>query len=335
MSPENRLRRHRLSRFMSRTRRSTARLVGDRFSAGPNVSKGILLVLTAVIFFSLADFLAKFLTQFYPVTLIVWARFAIHMALILLVLGPRLRMSLVKTKHPAEQILRGLLQMLSTLVFIGALKFLPLAEATSIAYLSPLFVTLLSVVFLKETVEPARWIAILCSFGGVLIIIRPGGQLFSWAALLPVANALAFAVYQIITRRLAGQESPYTSIFYAGVVGAVVLSAIVPDVWTLPQTPWHAAAFVFLGVFGTTGHLILIKAYDHAPASRVAPFSYSQLVWVAIIGYFAFGNFPDAWSLFGMAVIIAAGVFMAMRRGRTRQVDEIHLDDGPMTRIGK
>jgi drug/metabolite transporter (DMT)-like permease len=252
------------------------------------------------------------------------------MALIVSVLGPRLGMGLIRTKRLAEQILRGLLLMLGALFFIAALKHLPLAEATAIAYLSPLFVTLLSVIFLKETVEPTRWIAILCSFGGVLIIIRPGSHFFSWAILLPAANALAFAVYQIVTRRLAGMESPYTSIFYAGLVGAVVLSAIVPDVWMLPQSPWHVVAFIVLGVLGALGHLILIKAYDHAPASRVAPFSYSQLCWVAIIGYFAFGDFPDAWSLFGMAVIIASGVFMATRRGA--RPDEIHLDDDPMTK---
>ncbi|MDR2450659.1 MAG: DMT family transporter [Candidatus Accumulibacter sp.] len=332
MSPANRLRRRRLNRLVRRARHSTARLIGSRFSSEPSVPKGILLVLTAVIFFCVTDLLAKYLTRFYPVTLIVWARFTFHMVLVVSVLGPRLRMGLVRTRRLAEQILRGLLLMLGALFFIGALKYLPLAEATAIAYLSPLFVTLLSVVCLKETVEPARWIAILCSFGGVLIIIRPGSHFFSWAALLPVANALAFATYQIVTRRLAGMESPYTSIFYAGLVGTVVLSAIVPDVWMLPQSVWHAIAFIVLGVLGALGHLILIRAYDHAPASRVAPFSYSQLVWVAIIGYFAFGDFPDAWSLFGMGVIIASGVFMATRRSRDARPDEIPLDDSPMTR---
>jgi drug/metabolite transporter (DMT)-like permease len=331
MSPANRLRRRRLSRLLGRARRSTAALIGHRFSSEPSVPKGILLVLTAVIFFCITDLLAKYLTRFYPVTLIVWARFTFHMVLVVSVLGPRLGMGLLRTRRLAEQILRGLLLMLGALLFIGALKYLPLAEATAIAYLSPLFITLLSVVFLKETVEPARWIAILCSFGGVLIIIRPGSHVFSWAARLPAANALAFAAYQVVTRRLAGVESPYTSIFYAGLVGTVVLSVIVPDVWMLPQSVWHAAAFVTLGMLGALGHLILIKAYDHAPASRVAPYSYSQLIWVAIIGYFAFGDFPDVWSLFGMGVIIASGVFMATRRSRIARPDEIPMDDNPVT----
>jgi drug/metabolite transporter (DMT)-like permease len=316
MFPSIRPPRFNFGKLSDRFRRPAPASGGPAHIVGPNVSKGVLMVLVAVIFFSVTDSLAKYLTLFYPVSLVVWARFAFHLLLVVVLLGPRYRSKLIRTQRPAEQVLRGLLLLFGSLLFISALKFLPLAEATAIAYLAPLFVTLMSVFFLKEKVELARWIAILCSFAGVLIIIRPGSGVFTWAALLPVANALTFAVYQIVTRRLANLESPYTSIFYVGLVGTVLLSGILPDVWTLPQTWGHALAFVAIGLFAALGHLILIKAYVYASAARLAPFSYSQLIWVALIGLVVFGDFPDAWSLIGMAILIASGIHMAAHQRR-------------------
>ncbi|MDR1709341.1 MAG: DMT family transporter [Candidatus Accumulibacter sp.] len=285
-----------------------------------DVTRGISMVMLAVVFFCIADAMAKYLTGFYPVSLIVWGRFAFHLLIVVLVLGPHYRLRLIRTRHLTEQILRGLLLTMGAMFFFSALKYLPLAEASAIAYLSPLFITLFSVVFLKERIEMNRWIAVLCGFAGVLIIIRPGSGVFTWAALLPMANATTFAIYQIITRRLSSDESPYTSIFYAGLVGTVLLSVFVPDVWMPPENGWHAAAFVGIGAVGALGHLILIKAYAYGPASRLAPFSYSQLIWVAVIGFFAFGDFPDFWSLFGIAILIASGVYMAASQRRAERL---------------
>jgi drug/metabolite transporter (DMT)-like permease len=299
---------------------------GDRRIVGADVSRGVLMVLTAVVFFSVTDSLAKYLTRFYPVSLIVWARFAFHLLIVVVLLGPRHGSRLIRTQRLAEQVLRGLLLMLGSVIFISALKFMPLAETTAISYLAPLFVTLMSVVFLKEKVDLARWVAILCGFAGVLIIIRPGSSIFTWAALLPIANATTFAIYQIVTRRLANMESAYTSIFYAGLVGTVLLSVVIPDVWVLPQNWAHAAAFVFIGLFAAIGHLILIKAYFYASAARLAPFSYTQLIWVAIIGFIVFGDFPDAWSLLGMVILITSGIFMVNRERRSARQGNVKSD---------
>jgi drug/metabolite transporter (DMT)-like permease len=275
------------------------------------------MVLVAVIFFTATDTLAKYLTHFYPVSLIVWSRFAFHLLIVVVLLGPHYRSRLIRTQRLAEQVLRGLLLLLGSTFFISAVKFMPLAETTAISYLTPLIVTLMSVFFLKEKVEPARWIAILCSFAGVLIIIRPGSSVFTWAALLPIANATTFAIYQIVTRRLANLESPYTSIFYAGLVGTVLLSVILPDVWVLPQNWGHALAFVSIGLLAALGHLILINAYAHASAARLAPFSYTQVIWVSIVGFIVFGDFPDLWSLLGIAILIASGLYTATRERRS------------------
>ena len=130
---------------------------------------------------------------------------------------------------------------------------------------------------------------------------------------------MAFATYQILTRKLAGLESAYTSIFYAGLVGSILSLLTLPSVWTMPQNLAHAAAFVGIGVLGGFGHLILIKAYEHAPASRLAPFSYSQLIWVALIGFLVFGEFPDHWSLLGIAILITSGIYIASHQRRSER----------------
>ena len=274
------------------------------------------MVMVAVVFFSVGDLLAKYLTRFYPIALIVWARFTFHLLLIVVALGPRYGLALVRTKRLGTQLIRGLLLVIGSVFFVSALKFMPLAEATAIAYLAPVLVTIMSVLFLGEKVEISRWVAVFCGFIGVLTIIRPGSNIFTWAALLPVANAMAFATYQILTRKLAGLESAYTSIFYAGLVGSVLSLLTLPGVWTMPQNFEHAAAFVGVGVLGGFGHLILIKAYEHAPASRLAPFSYSQLIWVALIGFFVFGDFPDHWSLLGIAILVTSGIYIARHQRR-------------------
>ena len=277
----------------------------------PQIFRGMMMVMTAVAIFSVVDVLSKYLTRSYPVALVVWARYAFHLLLVVVVLGPRYGLALVRTARPGAQILRGLSLTLASILFISALKYMPLAESTAIAFVAPLVVTLMSVLLLKEKVELARWVAVCCGFVGVLIIIRPGSNVFSWAVLLPLGNAVAFAAYQILTRRVAGLESPYVSIFYSGLIGMLLLSATLPYSWVLPKNALDAAAFIVLGMLAGIGHLIQIKAYDHAPASRLAPFGYSQLIWVMLIGFVAFGDFPDGWSLVGIAILVASGIYTA------------------------
>lgn len=273
--------------------------------------RGMLMIMAAVAMFAVMDSISKYLTRFYPVMTVVWARYLFHTLLVVLVLGPRLGLELVRTRRPRAQFLRGLLLAAASLLFVGALKYLPLAESTAISFLAPLLVTLMAVVLLKEKVEFARWVAVFFGFVGVLIIIRPGGGIFTRASLLPLGTALCFASYQILTRRLAGLESPQTSIFYSGLVGTVLLAIPLPYTWSPLQSAMHLALFAVIGVLGVVGHLILIKAYEFAPASRLAPFSYTQLVWVTAIGYLAFDNFPDFWSLVGIAILMASGIYSA------------------------
>jgi drug/metabolite transporter (DMT)-like permease len=278
------------------------------------ILRGIVMVMTAVAIFSVIDALSKYLTRYYPVMLIVWARYTFHLLFVIIALGPRMGLSLVRTARPGAQFLRGLLLASSSILFVSALKYMPLAESTAIAFLSPLFITLMAVLFLKEKVELARWVAVFCGFVGVLTIIRPGSHVFTWAVLLPVGNSMCFASYQILTRRLAGLENSHTSIFYSGLIGTLVLSLTLPYVWVAPLNGLHLATFILLGLLGGLGHLILIKAYDQAPASRLAPFSYSQLIWVTFIGFVVFNDFPDLWSIVGIAILVVSGIYTASHR---------------------
>ena len=273
--------------------------------------RGPVMIMTAVAMFVVMDTISKYLSGFYPVPAIVWARYFFHMVLVLVTLGPRLGLGLVRTRRLGMQLLRGLMLAGSTLFFVFAIKQMPLAETSSITFIAPVLVTLMAVLFLKEKVEPARWLAVAGGFAGVLIIIRPGSGIFSWASLLPICCAGCFACYQILTRMLAHLESPYTSIFYSGLVGSVLLSFSLPSVWIWPRSTVHALMFVVIGLIGGLSHLVLIKAYDYAPASRLAPFSYTQLIWVTVMGYLVFGHFPDHWSLIGIAVIMVSGIYIA------------------------
>jgi drug/metabolite transporter (DMT)-like permease len=291
--------------------------------------RGILMIMTAVAMFAVLDSIAKYLSRFYPVPGIVWARYAFHLLFVVLLLGPRLRGRLVRTQRLRLQVLRGLLLAASSLFFFSALKYMPLAEASSITFLSPILVTISAAIVLKEKIELPRWIAVCAGFIGVLIIIRPGGGVFSAVALLPFATAACFASYAILTRKLSGLENPYTTLFYSGLVGTVVMAIVLPFAWVAPATPAHAALLVLMGLIGGGSHLVLIKAYEHAPASRLAPFSYTQLVWVIVLGYVVFGDFPDRWSLIGIAVIAASAIYIATHQRLAERQQKVLLRQTP------
>ena len=275
--------------------------------------------------FVVMDTMSKYLSRYYPVPAIVWARYFFHLVLVLVALGPRIGLNLVRTKRLSLQLLRGLMLAGSTLFFVFAIKQMPLAETSSITFIAPVLVTLMAAFFLKEKVEPARWLAVAGGFIGVLIIIRPGGGVFTWASVLPLCCASCFACYQILTRKMANLESPYTSIFYAGLVGSVLMSLTLPWVWVWPQNFIHGAMFLGIGIIGGLSHLIMIKAYDYAPASRLAPFSYTQLIWVTIMGYLVFDHFPDHWTLVGIAVIMASGIYIATHQQMSEREQRAEL----------
>jgi drug/metabolite transporter (DMT)-like permease len=244
----------------------------------------------------------------------VWARYASNLLILLAFLAARGELARLKTARPALQFARGLLLALATLIFFTSLSVLPLANANAISFVMPLFVAALAVPMLGERLEMARLLAILAGLAGALIIVRPGSDLFTPYALLPLGMALCNALYQILTRKLAGLEHPLTSLVWGAVVGAVLLSVAAPFVWAPPQAWFHGALIVVIGVLASVGHFLLIKAYDHASATLLAPYTYSALVWAMLMGWLVFGDFPDGASLLGMAIIVLSGLYLANRQ---------------------
>lgn len=278
--------------------------------------RGILLIMAAVSTFAVLDTMAKYLSRTYPVPLIVWFRYAMHVLVMVAVLAPRVGRGLVASGRPGLQVIRGIVLAASSLFFFSALAFMPIAEASAITFLAPLLVTAMSAYFLRERVRRSAWIALGAGFVGVLFIVRPGGAVFTPAALLPLATAVCFATYQLLTRRLAGVDSTIATLFIGALVGTLVVSLLLPFYWGLPQGAFHAFLFVMLGVLGAAGHFVLIRAFEYAPPGVLAPFVYTQLLTVLALGFMVFGEFPDGWSLVGMAIIVLSGAWMAARQGR-------------------
>ncbi|HUA56670.1 MAG TPA: DMT family transporter [Candidatus Sulfotelmatobacter sp.] len=289
-------------------------------SAQNDILRGIVYMTCAVSMFPFINASAKYLTAAYPITEIVWARFAGHLVFVVLAFFPRLRWSLFTTARPAIQIMRSMLLLASTSLFVSAIGRLPLATASAIGFASPFIVTALSVPVLRERVGPRRWSAVVVGFIGVLIVIRPGAGFANWAALLVLGSTSCYAIYQVITRLIALLDKPETGIVYAALVGTIVMSAIAPFDWRLPGTALDWLLFGCLGFFGGFGHYFVIKAYRCGPAAVIAPFSYGELVGSTTIGYYAFGNFPDAWTWLGASIIVSCGVYIAYREGVRRQM---------------
>ncbi len=277
---------------------------------------GLGMMIAAVSVFAYTDAVAKLLTRDYSPLLIVWARYFFQMIVMIILLAPRRGMELIRSKRPRFQFWRGLVLTGSSLTFFSTLPFLPLAEVSAITFLAPLFVAVLAGPVLHERVPAASWVAIVGGLVGMLFIIRPGTDAFSWWTVLPICTALLMAAYQLMTRRIAGIDPPTTTLFYPAVVGTVVLLLVLPFVWQWPHNFWHTLGFIMLGVFGGIGHFLLIRGYERAPASLLAPFVYAQLVGTLTLGWFVFGDFPDAWGLFGITIIVGSGLLLIARQAR-------------------
>ena len=263
------------------------------------------------------DTIAKYLARSYPVSGVVWARYAANLLVLLVFLSARGQLGLLRTARPGLQFMRGLLLAVASLLYFTSLTVLPLAEAAAIGFVMPLFLALLAVPMLGERMDGARLAAVLAGLAGALVIVRPGATVFTPYALLPIGMALCNALYQILTRKVAGVEHPLTSLAWGAIVGAVLLSFALPFAWVTPTESFHWVLLGIIGVLASIGHFTLIRAYDYANATALAPFFYTQLVWVMLLGWLVFGEFPDGWSLLGTGIIVASGIYLVGRQRLT------------------
>ena len=274
------------------------------------------LIVGAVLCFTILDATVKHLADRYPIPLLVWARYTVPTLVVLLWLLPKMGAGLFRTPRPRLMLVRGAILPLSSLCFFSALKYLPLAEATAINYGTPILVIILAVAFLGERMTRPRIALVLAGIAGMFLIVRPGSVVFQGAALLALGSAVFYGTFQILTRLLAGEDSRVL-LFYPAIIGTVMMTALLPWLGIDVAMPWADVAFIGVaGLLGTIGHFLFILAFQRAPASALTPFTYMQLVWATLIGWIAFGNFPDAWTLAGMAVIGGSGLLIALHERR-------------------
>jgi drug/metabolite transporter (DMT)-like permease len=238
----------------------------------------------------------------------------------LVVFAPRHGRALLASTRPALQVLRSLLFCGSSFLTFYALAFVPLATAAAISFTAPLIVTAASPLVLGERVGPSRAIAVAAGFVGALIVVRPGSGALHWAAFLLLGSAMASAVTQLLSRKLAAYDSPETSNTYMVVAGFVLATVPLPFVWQSPDEIWDAALFAMIGVLGGLGHYYLVRAFELAPAPFVSPFNYAQILGAAWLGFLIFGQLPDFWTWCGAAIIAASGLFVLLRERTTRRL---------------
>ncbi len=283
----------------------------------PHTLRGIFLLLLALVFFAVLDATVKHLTLTFAVPFLVWARYAVHCVLMLIFVAPSQRWQLVRTDYFGEQIVRALMLLATTACGVFAFRTMPLAETTAVIFLSPLMVALLAGRMLGEKQRAGRLVAVLVGFSGVLLIAHPGGSLNVGGVLWALGAAVSYTAYQISTRRLSHLEHPMALLFYTALVGTVAMSAVLPWYWhqaTPTTTQWWMLGS--LGILGGTGHFLLIRAFRLAPASTLSPFLYVQLVWAALLGWLVFDHLPDGWTVLGMLIIAASGLWIAVEERR-------------------
>ena len=276
--------------------------------------KGVLFFITAIFLISVVDTICKVFTKDLHSIQLVWGYFVginLILSIFFFLKGEKLS-KLRATDRLFLQILRPAFLVCSISSLFFGLTYMPIAEATAIGFVAPLFITALSVPLLKEKVDIHRWSAVTVGLVGVIIIVQPGGDFWHFASIMPLLAALFFALFQIMTRLLSATENTYTTLFYTGLGGLGWSSLMLPFVWVIPSQI-HILVFFATGVMGALAHLCMISAFDRAEASFLAPYNYTKLLWVAVLGYWVFGDIPSLDMWIGALVIVLAGFYVLYR----------------------
>ena len=278
----------------------------------------ILLMIGAVFCFASMDATAKYLMKEIGPAQTIWARYTVQAVIVTVLILPKINVY-GRTNYPKLQLLRSVALMMATTLFFFAFSRLGLAEASAIFNISPVLITLGAFLFLREQIGPRRLIGIIVSLLGALIIIRPGTGVFSIYALLPLGAAIFYSTYSLATRFVGTDESPWTSLFYSAIFGAICYSIYIAFYWN-PMSNNAILLTIIIGLFGTAGHICLIRALTLGEASLVAPFIYTNLLFTTTWGFVLFGNLPDFWTIVGALIIVAAGIYVWARDRAVRPI---------------
>lgn len=297
-----------LRNFRSRVKRIFS---GANGSERGRVALGIFFMVVATSLFPFMNGAVQLLSERYESDQIIWARVTSHLAFMLLLLLPRDGKALFHTRQLGAQIARSACQLMSTSFYFTAVKFLTLAQATTISFTTPFIVAGLAWPILGERLGLQRLAAMMVAFFGVLVVIRPGSDVFHWASVGVLCSAFFYGLYQVYTRRVAGFDTPNTSVIYSVLMATIVMSILMLFRWKTPESWLDIGLMCSLGIFGGLGHWALAKAMTYAPANVVSPFQYWQLIGAVWVGYLISGKLPDAFTWVGAAIIIGAGLYLA------------------------
>jgi drug/metabolite transporter (DMT)-like permease len=291
----------------------------------------IVLMMVAVGLFGFLDATAKYLSESLPVIQVVWMRFVMHLVLAIGFLQLWRGFDRFRTRRPVLQIGRGLFLLGTTIFNFWALQYLQLAETASIMFAGPIVVAALAVPLLGEKVGPRRWAAILVGFVGVLVVTRPGLDGLGWPALISVGAMVSFALYSLATRVLAQTENEAGLVLFTALIPALALAPWAITVWQWPSDALTWALMLFTGLLGGGGHWLLIKAHQGAGASTLAPFMYTQIVWMVLLGWLVFADIPTLWTILGASIIIGSGLYLLYREEVVRRRAKAHSGAGTTT----
>ena len=281
--------------------------------------KAISFNLLAWVMLPIMDGFAKYLSSDLPVLQITWARYFFTVAFTLPIMFFFFRKNLVWTDKPKLQLIRGLILLTANVCFFYSISIISLAKALTLAFIAPLIVTAFSPIFLGEKVGFRRWSAVIIGFIGSMVVIRPGFVEINLASLAALGTGVMYGFYLIITRKLSSSDNPLLTLLLTGVVGAIIISFVMPFVWIKPTlNQWSMMAAI--GIFACVGHLFIILSLKYADASKLAPFSYFEIVTNIIIGYYFFSDFPDKWTFIGLFIIILSGIYISRRENIVKRL---------------
>ena len=281
--------------------------------------KAITFNLLAWVMLPIMDGFAKYLSADLPVLQITWARYFFTVAFTFPVMFFFFRKNLVWTDKPKLQFIRGLILLTANICFFYAISVISLAKALTLAFVAPLIVTAFSPVFLGEKVGFRRWSAVIIGFIGSLVVIRPGFVEINLASIAALGTGVMYGFYLIITRKLSTSDNPLLTLLLTGVIGAIIITTVMPFVWVKPSlNQWSMMAAI--GIFACIGHLFIILSLKYADASKLAPFSYFEIITNIIIGYYIFGDFPDNWTFLGLLIIVLSGIYISRRESIVRKL---------------
>ena len=274
--------------------------------------KAIIFSLLGWMFLPVMDGFAKYLSDDLPILQITWARYFFTVAFVFPIMLFFYKKQLVWSDKPRLQIFRGLILLSANICFFYAISVISLAKALTLAFIAPLIVTAFSPILLGEKVGFRRWTAVVVGFVGSLVVIRPGFVEINFASLAALGTGILYGFYLIITRKLSTSDNPLLTLLMTGMVGAILVSAIIPFYWVKPTlNQWSLMAGI--GVFACIGHLFLILSLKYADASKLAPLGYTEIIPNVLIGYYFFSELPDYWTYVGLLIIISSGLYISRR----------------------